>query len=96
MRIPGMLVAVAAGALALSGCGDDTSTTTAAETTAETQTRTNRTTETACSAIRTGPSTARENVAARPRPRSRAPSRGLRHSTPRRTNETTSTTAAPQ
>ena len=38
MRIPVMLLAVAAGALALSGCGGDTSTTTAADTTAETTT----------------------------------------------------------
>ncbi len=37
MRIPVMLLAVAAGALA-SGCGGDTSTTTAADTTAETTT----------------------------------------------------------
>lgn len=36
MKAPVMLVAVAAGALALSGCGGDTSTTTAAGTTAET------------------------------------------------------------
>lgn len=36
MKAPVMLVAVAAGAVALSGCGGDTSTTTAAGTTAET------------------------------------------------------------
>ena len=38
MRSPVMLVAVVAGALALSGCGGDTSTTTVADTTAETTT----------------------------------------------------------